>query len=69
MNELSPGAHRLEARVFENGNWTESKTYYHTVPVPIIDSDGDSIIPVVDANSDTGLISTWAVLAIVVGVL
>ena len=67
MNELTPGAHRLEARVFENGNWTESKTYYHTIPVPVIDSDGDSIIPVVDANSDTGLISTWVVLAIVVG--
>tara|TARA_B100000401_G_scaffold78763_1_gene49334 strand:+ start:73 stop:888 length:816 start_codon:yes stop_codon:yes gene_type:complete len=67
MNELEPGAHRLEARVFENGNWTESKTYYHTVPVPVTDSDGDSIIPVVDTNSDTGLISTWAVLAIVVG--
>ena len=67
MNGLSPGAHRLEARVFENGNWTESKTYYHTIPVPVTDSDGESIIPVVDTNSDTGLISTWVVLAIVVG--
>ncbi len=67
MNQLSPGAHRLEARVYENGNWTDTKTYYHTVPVPDSGSEDESIIPVVDSNSDTGPTSTWVVLAIVIG--
>ncbi|MED6297557.1 MAG: hypothetical protein VX828_04600, partial [Candidatus Thermoplasmatota archaeon] len=67
LQDLEPGAHRLEARVFENGNWSESKTYYHTVPVPTSDAEDDSILPVVDPNSDSGPISTWVVLSIVVG--
>ena len=67
LQGLEPGAHRLEARVYENGNWSESKTYYHTVPVPSSDAEEDSILPVVDPNSDSGPISTWVVLSIVVG--
>jgi hypothetical protein len=67
MNELAPGAHRLEARVFENGNWSDTKTYYHTIPVPNTDSEGESILPITDTNSDTGPTSTWVVLAIVIG--
>ncbi|MBJ84708.1 MAG: hypothetical protein CMB52_04235 [Euryarchaeota archaeon] len=67
ISELQPGAHRLEARVLENGNWTEPKTYYHTIPIPTTDSEGEEIIPIVDVNSGDGLASPWVVFAIVVG--
>ena len=66
IGELNPGAHRLEARLFEDGNWTTPKTYYYTVPVPTTNSDGEIIVPIVDVTSD-GPASTWFVLAIVVG--
>ncbi len=67
MDNLSPGAHSLESRVIENGNSTETKTYYHTISVPNDESEDEGNIPLSDANSDNALTSTWVVFAIVVG--
>ena len=66
MSELLPGAHRLQVQVYENGDWTEEKIYYHTVPTPPSNStDGDNT-PVNTVESGIESFSIWVVFAIVV---
>ena len=66
MSELLPGAHRLQVQVYENGDWSEEKIYYHTVPVPPPDTSGGDNTPIITVDSGDEVFSIWIVFAIVV---
>ena len=66
MSELLPGAHRLQVQVYENGDWTEEKIYYHTVPVPSPDSSEGDNTPIINVDSGGEIFSIWIVFAIVI---
>ena len=66
MSELLPGAHRLQVQVYENGDWTEEKIYYHTVPVPSPDSSEGDNTPIIIVDSGGEIFSIWIVFAIVI---
>ena len=64
-SELLAGAHRLEARILEDQNWSAVKVYYHTVPLSNVDSN-EPITPQIPLNNQNEPFSIWVVLAIVV---
>ena len=67
FSELAPGAHRLEVQIFEDGNWSEVKIYYHTVSPPQPEPSDGNNLPEISVDTSDETFSIWVVFAIVIG--